>query len=67
MKRLSDTCYTSDDNHLACALTTDGHYAIVQNDPNGILLLKIYSSISDAKEFVLDYEMAMKEFWSIFK
>jgi hypothetical protein len=67
MKRLSKTCYVSDDNHLACALTTDGKYAIVKNDPNGIQLIKIFNSFFDAKEFIIDYEMAIKEFEEVFK
>ena len=67
MKRLSNTCYTSDDNHIACALTTGGKYAIIQNDPDGISLIKVFDSISDAKEFVLDYEVAIKDFYEVFK
>ena len=67
MKQASRTCYISDDNHLACALTTEGQYAIVENTEKGISLIKIFDSLSDATKFVLDYEMAIKEFYEVFK
>ena len=68
MKQLSKTCYTSDDNKVGCALTIENKYAYIQNDPDhGIVIIKIVDTVAEAKEFVLDYEMVMKEFWSIFK
>jgi hypothetical protein len=67
MKQVSKTCYISDDNHIACALTDDHRYAIVENDVKGIVLIKIFETLSEAKEYVLDYEMAIKEFEKVFK
>jgi len=67
MKQVSKTCYISDDNHIACALTEDDRYAIVENDVKGIVLIKIFETLSEAKEYVLDYEMAIKEFEKVFK
>ena len=67
MKQLSKTCYVSDDNHVGCALTTDGRYAYIENDTNSVKILKVVESLAEGKELVLDYEMAMKEFWSVFK
>ena len=67
MKQATKTCYISDDNHVACAMTEDGRYAYLENDPDGMKIIKIVDSISEAKEYVLDYELAMKEFWDVFK
>ena len=67
MKQLSRTCYVSDDNHVGCALTTDGRYAYIENDTNSVKILKVVPTLAEGKEFVLDYEMAMKEFWEVFK
>ena len=67
MKQLSKTCYVSDDNHVGCALTTDGRYAYIENDTNSVKILKVVESLAEGKELVLDYEMAMKEFWEVFK
>ena len=67
MKQLSRTCYVSDDNHVGCALTTDGRYAYIENDTNSVKILKVVESLAEGKELVLDYEMAMKEFWGVFK
>ena len=67
MKQLSKTCYVSDDNHIACAVTECGKYAIVENNTNHIGLIKMFDSLSEAKEYVLDYEMAIKEFNEVFK
>jgi hypothetical protein len=67
MKQATKTCYISDDNYVACAATEDGKYAYIENDPEGIKLLQIVDTISEAKELVLDYELAMKEFWEVFK
>ena len=39
----------------------------MENDPAGIRILKIVNTLSEGKELVLDYEMAMKEFWEVFK
>ena len=53
---------------VGCALTIEMKYAYIENDPmHGIVIIKIVDTVAEAKEFVLDYEMAMKEFWSIFK
>lgn len=67
MKQATKTCYISDDNYVACALTEDGRYAYLENDPEGMKLLKIVDSIAEAKELVLDYELAIKQFWEVFK
>ena len=67
MKQLSRTCYVSDDNYVACAASTDGRYAYLENDPTGMKILKVVESLAEGKELVLDYEMAMKEFWEVFK
>jgi hypothetical protein len=67
MKQATKTCFISDDNHVACALTEDGRYAYLENDSDGIKIIKICNSISEAKEMVLDYELAIKEFWRVFK
>lgn len=67
MKQATKTCFISDDNYVACALTEDGRYAYIENDPKGIKLLRIVGTLAEAKEFVLDYELAMKEFWEVFK
>ena len=67
MKQLSRTCYVSDDNYVACAASTDGRYAYLENDPTGMKILKVVGSLAEGKELVLDYEMAMKEFWGVFK
>jgi hypothetical protein len=48
-------------------LTEDDRYAIVENDVKGIVLIKIFETLSEAKEYVLDYEMAIKEFEKVFK
>jgi hypothetical protein len=67
MKQLSRTCYVSDDNLVGCAASTDGRFAYIENDPTGIKILKVVNSLAEGKELVLDYEMAMKEFWAVFK
>ncbi len=67
MKQLSRTCYVSDDNLVGCAASTDGRSAYIENDPTGIKILKVVNSLAEGKELVLDYEMAMKEFWAVFK
>ena len=67
MKQLSKTCYVSDDNYVACAAATDGRMAYLENDPAGMKILKVVETIPEGKELVLDYEMAMKEFWEVFK
>ena len=68
MKRLSDTCYVSDDNVVGCAASTDGRFAYIENDPTGVIrIIQMADTMAEAKEMVLDYEMAMKEFWEVFK
>lgn len=68
MKQLSKTCYISDDNKVGCALTIENKYAYIENDPMyGIVVHKIVNSMAEAKEYVLDYEMAIKEFYEVFK
>jgi hypothetical protein len=67
MKKLSKTCYVSDDNYVACAASVDGRFAYLENDPTGTKILKMVDSLAEGKELVLDYEMAMKEFWAVFK
>jgi hypothetical protein len=67
MKQATKTCYISDDNYVACALCEDGRYAYLENDPEGMRLLKIVDTMAEAKELVLDYELAMKQFWEVFK
>ena len=67
MKQLSKTCYVSDDNHVGCALTTDGRYAYIENDTNSVKILKVVESLAEGKELVLDYEKLMDEFWQVFK
>ena len=67
MKQLSKTCYVSDDNFVGCAASTDGRFAYIENDPAGIKILKVVPTLAEGKELVLDYEMAMKEFWEVFK
>ena len=39
MKQLSRTCYVSDDNHVGCALTTDGRYAYIENDTTSLQMV----------------------------
>jgi hypothetical protein len=67
MKQATKTCYISDDNYVACAMTEDGQYAYLENDPSGMKIISIVDDLSKAKELVLDYELAMKEFWEVFK
>jgi len=67
MRQATNTCFISDDNHVACAATEDGRYAYLENDPEGMRLLKVVDSLAEGKELVLDYELAMKEFWEVFK
>jgi hypothetical protein len=67
MKQLSKTCYVSDDNFVGCAASVDGRYAYIENDPAGIRIIQMADTMAEAKELVLDYEMAMKEFWEVFK
>ena len=67
MKQLSRTCYVSDDNRVGCAASTDGRYAFIENESTGINILKVVPTLAEGKELVLDYEMAMKEFWGVFK
>lgn len=67
MKQLSKTLYISDDNHVACAASVDGRFAYLENDPAGTRIIKMVDTLTEGKELVLDYEMAMKEFWAVFK
>jgi hypothetical protein len=67
MKKLSKTLYVSDDNHVGCAASVDGRFAYIENDPAGIKILMMVDTLTEGKELVLDYEMAMKEFWAVFK
>lgn len=67
MKQLTKTCYASDDNYVACALTEDGRFACLENDPDGVLLIKICDTLKEAKQYVQDYEDAVKEFNEVFK
>jgi hypothetical protein len=48
-------------------MTEDGQYAYLENDPSGMKIISIVDDLSKAKELVLDYELAMKEFWEVFK
>ena len=67
MKQATKTCHISDDNYVACAMTEDGRYAYLENDPDGMRIISIVDDLSKAKELVLDYELAMKQFWEVFK
>ena len=67
MKQATKTCFISDDDHVACAQTEDGMYAYLENQHTGIKVIRIVDTLEEGKELVLDYEMAMKEFWEVFK
>lgn len=67
MKQATKTCFISDDNHVACAMTDDGRYAYLENDPTGIKLLSVCDTLEEAKNLVIGYETAMKEFWEVFE
>ena len=67
MKQLTKTCFTSDDNYVGCARTKDGQFAYMENDPTGIRIIKIVSTLWTAKLFIQEYEEAMAEFWEIFE
>jgi|688.fasta_scaffold00075_104 hypothetical protein len=67
MKRLSDTVFHSDDRKVVCAMTYTGQFAYMENDPQGVKLLKMCDTLKEAKEMIAGYEKAMNQFWEVFK
>ena len=67
MKKVSDSVYHSDDRKVACAMLDNGLFAYLENDPEGIKLLKVCDTVEEAKDMIADYEIAINEFWEVFK
>ena len=51
MKRASDTVYYSDDQYVACAMLSDGRFAYLENDPDGLRLLKVSNTLEEVIKF----------------
>jgi hypothetical protein len=39
----------------------------MENDPQGVKLLKMCDTLKEAKEMIAGYEKAMNQFWEVFK
>lgn len=63
MKPLTDNCYVSDDDYVACARLDSGRSVYICKDGTNI----VCESFAEAKKHVKDYEQLMKEFWEVFK
>ncbi len=48
-------------------MTYTGQFAYMENDPQGVKLLKMCDTLKEAKEMIAGYEKAMNQFWEVFK